>query len=125
MSLDTLKQLVSKLKPSFDDCESVYEVDGNLYGSYIERYDDCQPIFHSLDGERVISQSVNGKNVTHQIEEEIRDNGLAAKYAKALDWEGTDLNSGTPQQHCRAAYTILFEDQNVSRYSRYYRDTGN
>jgi hypothetical protein len=35
--------LVRQTKSSFDDYESVYELDGEIYGSYLEGYDKCRP----------------------------------------------------------------------------------
>jgi len=109
MGLEELKDLVNKIKSSLDDCATVYESEeGDLYGSNIERYDDCCPTAHEIDEERLLLRSVDKKSVIHQIEEGIRKHGLVAEYVKTLDREGTTMKDATLQQRCRAAFGCLF-----------------
>ncbi len=112
MTLDSLKDLVRRIYTEFRQYNSVYEFDGDLFGTFIEGHDKCRPVACEIHGEKEIAR-VDGLNVIRQIEQGIDDNQLAHKYANALDSEGTDREYATPIQRSFAAMKILLPEEIV------------
>ena|SRR6267154_2703239 len=111
MTLESLKDLVRKTKAEFDEFNSVYELDDDLFGTFIERYDNCRPIACEFHGEKEIPRIVPELNVIRLIERGIDEHGFTQKYLQALDTEGADMENATPPERCLAAVKLLLVDE--------------
>jgi hypothetical protein len=100
MALDSLRELDRRVADNFGLFHDFEEEEGELYGYQIVRYDNCK---HEIEDRRIIPRFSADMSSASEVEQILKEQGTFEDYTRALEADGVNIRSASPEQRCRAA----------------------